>query len=94
MMHPLMYLVDLLLDTTNFLVFIYVLLTTLVATGILNPERPFIASVLHFLSQILSPPLDLVKKYIPYRLHNIDLSPIILGIILHFLSYTIHYYFD
>ncbi|QXK92128.1 YggT family protein [Neoehrlichia mikurensis] len=90
-MHPIVYLLDILLSTYNFALIVWLLINWLITLNIINRYNEFVNNVFMALSKIFFPVLNFIKKYIPV-VYGIDFSPIILLIFINFFRYTLRYY--
>ena len=60
-------------------------LSWLIAFNILNTQNRFVYSVLEFTYKLTDPPLNYIRRFIP-NLGSIDISPIILILLIYFIS--------
>ena len=90
--HPLLWLIDEIIDLYKFILIIYIIATWLINFNVINTSNQFVFSTMNFLYKICDPSLRLVKKYIP-NFGNIDISPIIVFILLTFFQKILFYYF-
>jgi YggT family protein len=81
-----------LIDIYIWVVIIAVVMSWLVAFGVINTFNPFARSVVRFLDAVTEPVFRQVRRVIP-PIGGLDLSPLIVLILLQFLSYSIAYYF-
>jgi YggT family protein len=81
-----------LIDIYIWIVIIAVVMSWLVAFGVINTFNPFARSVVRFLDAVTEPVFRQVRRVIP-PIGGLDLSPLIVLILLQFLSYSISYYF-
>ena len=91
-MHPIAYLVDMLLSAYNFALIAWVLLGWLIALGVLNRNNDFVYRAFSALTKISSPAILLIRRYVP-NFGGVDLSPMILLIAISFFRYALRYYF-
>lgn len=91
-MHPLVYLIYMLLNLYNLVLITWIILTWLVAFNVVNAHNRFVSTVLHVLERLVEPVLRPIRRHIPH-LGGIDVSPIIVFIAINFLQYTLVYYF-
>jgi YggT family protein len=89
--NPAIWLVLRLIDLYTWVVIIAVVVSWLVAFGVINTFNPFARSVVRFLDAVTEPVFRQVRRVIP-PIGGLDLSPLIVLIFLEFLSYVIVYY--
>lgn len=89
---PFIWLLLRLIDIYIWVVIIAVVMSWLVAFGVINTHNPFARSVVRFLDAVTEPVFRQVRRVIP-PIGGLDLSPLIVLILLQFLSYSISYYF-
>ncbi|MDN5248246.1 MAG: YggT family protein [Wolbachia endosymbiont of Tyrophagus putrescentiae] len=92
-MHPIIYLISILFDLYSFVLMSWIVLNWLIRLGVLNMYNEVVNRIMHTLNQLTYPPLKFIRKYIP-PFNGLDLSVIILLIAMHFIKYTIIYYFQ
>ena len=90
--HPLLWLIDEIIDLYKIVLIIYIIATWLINFNVINTSNQFVYSAMAFLYRLCEPSLRLVKKYIP-NFGNIDISPIIVFILLTFFQKILFYYF-
>ncbi|QKX02571.1 YggT family protein [Wolbachia endosymbiont of Dirofilaria (Dirofilaria) immitis] len=91
-MHPIIYLLNLLLDLYSVTLICWVILDWLIKLNVVNMYNETISSTMQTLSQLIHPPLKVIRRYIrPFN--GLDLSIMILLITIHFVKYTMNYYF-
>ncbi|WP_265033525.1 YggT family protein [Wolbachia endosymbiont (group A) of Sicus ferrugineus] len=91
-MHPIIYLLNTLLDLYSFILICWVVLNWLVKLNMVNIYNETVNSIMHILNQLTYPPLKIIRRYIP-PFNRLDLSIMILLITIHFVKYTVAYYF-
>ena len=64
---------------------VYILISLLVQFGVVNPYHSIINLVQNSLSQIHEPILNILRRYIPI-FGNLDLTPLIVFVVIHFIS--------
>ena len=64
---------------------VYILISLLVQFGVVNPYHSIINLVQNSLSQIHEPILNVLRRYIPI-FGNLDLTPLIVFVVIHFIS--------
>jgi YggT family protein len=91
MLNPIFWLLLRLIDLYTWVVIIAVVVSWLVAFGVINVYNPFARSVVHALDAATEPVFRQVRRIIP-PIGGLDISPLIVLILLQFLSYAIVYY--
>lgn len=91
MMNPFLYLVVTVLNLLEMALFVWVILSLLIAFNIVNRFHPIVRKIEYVLNQIFEPLLRPIRRYIPTA-GGIDLSPIVLIILINFIKYAIVYY--
>lgn len=92
LMHPLIYLIYMLLNLYSMVLVVWIILTWLIAFGVVNRHNRFVSTVEQVLERLVEPALRYIRRYIP-PIGGMDLSPILLFIAISFLQYTLRYYF-
>ena len=64
---------------------VYILISLLVQFGVVNPYHSIINLVQNSLSQIHEPILNILRRYIPI-FGNLDLTPLIVFVVIQFIS--------
>ena len=90
--HPLLWLIDEIIDLYKIVLIIYIIATWLINFNVINTSNQFVYSAMALLYRLCEPSLRLVKNYIP-NFGNIDISPIIVFILLTFFQKILFYYF-
>nr|WP_225536192.1 YggT family protein [Wolbachia endosymbiont of Mansonella ozzardi] len=76
----------------SFILICWVALNWLIKFNIVNMYNEVVSNIMHTLNRLTHPPLKVIRKYIrPFN--GLDLSVMILLIAIHFVKYTINYYF-
>ncbi len=88
---PFIWLLLRLIDIYTWVIIAAVVMSWLVAFGVINTFNPFARSVVHFLDALTEPVFRQVRRVVP-PIGGLDLSPLIVLIFLQFLSYSITYY--
>jgi YggT family protein len=88
---PFIWLLLRLIDIYIWIVIIAVVMSWLVAFGVINTFHPIARAVVRFLDAVTEPVFRQVRRVIP-PIGGLDLSPLIVLILLQFLSYSISYY--
>jgi YggT family protein len=91
MYNPAILLVLRLIDLYTWVVIIAVVVSWLVAFGVINTFNHFARSIVQALDALTEPVFRQVRRVIP-PIGGLDLSPLIVLILLEFLSYVIVYY--
>jgi YggT family protein len=73
-------------------VIVWAVVSTLVSFKIINGYQPLVRQIMVALNRLVQPALRPIQKYMP-DLGGIDLSPIILILLLNFLSSALYTYF-
>ena len=82
-------------NVVNFYIWVLIInagLSWLVAFNVLNTQNKFVYSILEFSYRITAPPLDIIRRYLP-NFGSVDISPIILIFLLHFLRNLVFEFF-
>jgi YggT family protein len=91
-MHPIAVLLDMILSLYSWVVLIYVLIQLLSFFNIVNINQPFVFRLNRILADLTEPALRRIRIYLK-PINGFDISPVILLMAIHFLSYCLHYYF-
>jgi len=90
--NPAIWLVLTLINLYTWIIVLAVVMSWLVAFGVINTFNRFARAVVGFLDAATEPVFRQVRRVIP-PLGGLDISPLIVLILLQFISYTITYYF-
>ncbi len=90
-MHPFIWLIDTILNIYFWIILATVIMSWLVAFGVINGSNPYVRQVAFALRRLTEPLLAPIRNLLP-NLGAIDISPIVLLIILQFIRYAIIYY--
>ena len=90
MENPIIWLVQELISLYWWIIIIAVVMSWLVAFGVVNTFHPFARGVVRFLDTVTEPVFRQVRRVIP-PIGGLDLSPLIVLILLEFLSMSIDY---
>lgn len=90
-MNPFIWLILTLLDIYFWVILATVVMSWLVAFGIMNRQNPYVRQLDYALRRLTEPVLGPIRRLLP-DLGGLDLSPIIALIGLQFLQYLIVYY--
>jgi len=91
-MHPIIYLLNTLFDLYSFILICWIALNWLIKFNVVNMYNEVVSNIMHTLNRLTHPPLKVIRRYIrPFN--GLDLSVMILLIAIHFVKYTINYYF-
>lgn len=91
MYNPAIWLLLRLIDLYTWVVIIAVVVSWLVAFGVINTFNRFARAVVQALDALTEPVFRQVRRVVP-PIGGLDLSPLIVLILLEFLSYVIVYY--
>ncbi|WP_341818369.1 MULTISPECIES: YggT family protein [unclassified Wolbachia] len=91
-MHPIIYLLNTLLDFYSFILICWIILDLLIRLNIVNVYNDTVNRIMRTLNQLTYPPLKIIRRYIP-PFNGLDLSIMILLIAIRFVQYTMNYYF-
>jgi YggT family protein len=90
MENPILWLLQELISLYWWIVIIAVVMSWLVAFGVVNTFHPFARGIVRFLDAVTEPVFRQVRRVIP-PIGGLDLSPLIVLILLEFLSMSINY---
>ncbi|HTW34047.1 MAG TPA: YggT family protein [Rhizomicrobium sp.] len=90
MVNPIIWLLQELISLYWWIVIIAVVMSWLVAFGVVNTFHPIARGVVRFLDAVTEPVFRQVRRVIP-PIGGLDLSPLIVLILLEFLSMSIDY---
>jgi YggT family protein len=90
-MNPFIWLILTVLDIYFWIILATVIMSWLVAFGIMNRQNPYVRQFDYALHRLTEPVLGPIRRIMP-DLGGLDLSPIIVLIGLQFLQYLIVYY--
>jgi YggT family protein len=91
-MHPILYLINIVIDIIVWVVIASAIVSWLVAFGVVNMRNQFIRTVVETLYRLTEPLLRPIRRMLP-NLGGVDISPVVLLIALYVLQYAINYYF-
>ena len=83
--NPLIEVLLLVLNLFQWSLVAYILISLLVQFGVVNPYHSIINLIQNSLSQIHEPILNVLRRYIPI-FGNLDLTPLIVFVVIHFIS--------
>ena len=83
--NPLIEVLLLVLNLFQWSLVIYILISLLVQFGVVNRYHSIINLIQNSLSQIHEPILNVLRRYIPI-FGNLDLTPLIVFVVIHFIS--------
>ena len=89
--NPFVWLILTLIDIYTWIVIAAVVMSWLVAFGVINTYNHFARSVVHLLDALTEPVFRQARRIIP-PIGGLDISPLIVLIGLQFLSYLVAYY--
>ncbi len=90
-MHPIIWLIDTILNIYFWIILATVIMSWLVAFGVINGSNPYVRQVAYGLRRLTEPLLAPIRNMLP-NLGAIDISPIVLLIVLQFIRYAVIYY--
>ena len=90
-MLPILDVIMLALSVYTWLVLASVIISWLVAFGVVNMRNDFVRTIYDFLYRVTEPALARIRRFMP-DLGGIDLSPIILLLIIFFIQQVIRHY--
>lgn len=91
-MNPFLVLIIEVINLFNIVLFAWVILSLLIYFNIVNPYQPFVRKVMQILDRIIEPVLRPIRKYVP-TVGGLDLSPLVLVLLLQFITNSLIYYF-
>lgn len=89
--NPLIWLLLRLIDIYTWVIIAAVVMSWLVNFGVINIYNSFARSVVHALDALTEPVFRQVRRVVP-PIGGLDLSPLVVLIVLQFLTYSIYYY--
>ncbi len=92
-MNALLNLINSIIDIYLFTLIAYVITTWLISFKIINPWQPFVRMLLQFLSRLHEPILSKIRSFLP-DFGGIDISPIIVFLLVQFLSNLLFEYIN
>lgn len=90
-MNPFIGLIVTVVNLINITLFIYIIISLLIAFDILNRHQPVVAKVYYALGRLFEPLLRPIRRLMP-DLGGIDISPIILILLINFVENALLYY--
>ena len=90
-MHPIIWFIDTILNIYFWIILATVIMSWLVAFGVINGSNPYVRQVIFALRRLTEPLLAPIRRLLP-DLGAIDISPIVLLIALQFVRYLVVYY--
>ncbi|MGL9732668.1 MAG: YggT family protein [Wolbachia sp.] len=91
-MHPIIYFLNTLFDLYNLILICWIILNWLIKFNVVNMYNEVVSNIMYTLNRLTYPPLKIIRSYIrPFN--ELDLSVMLLLIAIHFVKYTINYYF-
>jgi YggT family protein len=90
-LNPFIELITNILDLYKFAITIWIILSWLIAFGIVNRYQPLVEKLMYILGRIIDPLLDYIRRYIP-NISGIDLSAIILFLLIGFTKSFLYTY--
>ncbi|MDX1949443.1 MAG: YggT family protein [Rickettsiales bacterium] len=93
MLPPFIALINLILELFSLVIFVYIIVQLLIYFEIVNKYQPLVSRIMGFLSGVIEPILNKIRKYIK-PINGVDISPVLLLISIHFVQYCLTYYFS
>ncbi|MBL8790100.1 MAG: YggT family protein [Rhizobiales bacterium] len=90
-MNPFIWLVLTILNIYFWVILISVIMSWLIAFGIMNRQNPYVRQIDYALSRLTEPVLGPIRRVMP-DLGGLDVSPVVALIGIQFLQYLIAYY--
>ena len=84
-MNSLLYLIIQIINLFQFVLIVYIILTSIVNFNVINTGNRFVYSILDALYRLCEPSLNFVRRYLP-NFGVIDLSPIVVYLALWFIK--------
>lgn len=91
MMNPFLWLILTILQLYTYVILAMVIMSWLVAFGIVNRSNPYVRQVGYALDRLTDPLLRPIRRLLP-DLGGLDISPIVLLLAIWFLQYAIMYW--
>ncbi|RYE11710.1 MAG: YggT family protein [Rickettsiales bacterium] len=79
------------LDLYKFAITVWIILSWLIAFGIVNRHQNFVERVMYMLRRLIDPVLEYIRRYIP-NVAGIDLSAIVLFLLIGFVKNLLYTY--
>lgn len=92
MFNPFIELISAVIDLYNIVLIVWVVLGLLISLQIVNRSQAFVYQLNYALSRLVEPLLRPIRRYMP-DLGMIDISPIVLILLLHFVQRCLFQYF-
>lgn len=86
---PLYNVIAILLNLYLWVIIVSVILSWLLAFGVINSHNPFVTNIGHFLFKITEPVLAPIRSMLP-NFGGIDIAPILLILIIYFVQDVLH----
>lgn len=95
MLNPFIHLISNIISLVNIALIAWVILGFLIHLDVANRQNPMVAKLYDTLSKLINPVLSPIRAYLKKRLPNleVDLSPVILLLLLHFLDNALYSWF-
>lgn len=91
-LNPFIDLISTILTLYNWVLIVWIILSWLTAFNIVNRYQPFVQKLSYALHQLTEPILSRIRRFMP-DLGAIDLAPIVLFLLLHFIQRVLYTYF-
>ncbi len=83
-----LYIIYRLLDLYSWILIIWIIVSWLVAFNVINTHQRFVAILMDILNRLTEPVLRPIRRYVPL-VGGLDLSPLVLLLVIHFIQYGI-----
>jgi YggT family protein len=90
-MHPVLWLIDTILNIYVWILIAAVIVSWLVAFNIINRHNDVVRQVTYALFRLTEPVLAPIRRFLP-DLGGLDISPVIAIIVIYFIRYLVNYY--
>lgn len=90
-LHPLVFLVFMILDLVFYIILASVILSWLIAFDVINTRNRFVAALSNTLYRLTEPMYRRVRKFLPDT-GGIDLSPMVIILAIYFIKQIFYYY--
>jgi len=91
MLNPFVELISTVIQLYVYVLVAWIALSWLISFEVINRRQPAVQRINYSLFKLTDPPLKRIRKYMP-DLGGIDISPIVLILLLHFLDELLIYY--
>lgn len=84
-MEAIFFLITKILDIYLFFIFVWIIMSWLMAFGVLPTYNPIVSNIMHFLYKVTEPALSKIRQFVP-AIGGIDLSALVLILIIYALQ--------